>query len=399
MEIEHTDIVVGIPSYNEADNIAFVASQVAEGLLRYFPSYSALIVNVDNCSEDGTEESFLSSMTGNVPKKYISTKKGVRGKGNNFFNLFKEVEQLNPKAIVVVDADLRSIHPGWVKTLTDPILHGFDYVTPIYSRNKYDGTITNHICYPLLYSLFNTNIRQPIAGDFSFSSELTKLWLDLEWKDCIREYGIDIFMTTTALLNGFKRCQVPLGTKVHKPSAPKLGPMLTQVVTTLFDTICHFKKTWIDIEDSKDAPLIGEYRFEEPQPLFIDYDRLMEESLGGFETYERMLKIILPPSRYKRLKDMYLRKRWAVDAGFWADILYDFISAYDTRQDQSEYVVESLKPLYFARVASFYNETIDMSSLEAEVELQKQAEIFRLKRGYLKKRLSCSDIEGGNVIH
>ena len=163
------DIIVGIPSYNEADNIAFVASQLSLGLKRYFPAHSSAIINVDNNSTDGTKEAFLGSETGEIPKKYISTGKGVVGKGNNFMNLFKEVESLKAKAIVVVDADLLSITPEWVKKLVTPILEGHDFVTPLYSRNEYDGTITNHITYPLLYSIFKANIRQPIGGDFSFS--------------------------------------------------------------------------------------------------------------------------------------------------------------------------------------------------------------------------------------
>jgi hypothetical protein len=34
--IDSLDLVVGIPSYNEADNIEFVVRQVAAGLERYF---------------------------------------------------------------------------------------------------------------------------------------------------------------------------------------------------------------------------------------------------------------------------------------------------------------------------------------------------------------------------
>jgi glycosyltransferase involved in cell wall biosynthesis len=127
------DIVVGIPSYNEADNIAFVARQLSLGLSKYFPSLSAAIINVDNNSSDGTREAFLGAETGKILKKYISTEKGIVGKGNNFRNLFIEVKRLKAKAIVVVDADLLSITPEWVKILATPVLEGHVYVTPLYS--------------------------------------------------------------------------------------------------------------------------------------------------------------------------------------------------------------------------------------------------------------------------
>ena len=119
-EPKEVDIIVGIPSLNEADNIAFVAHQVATGLKKYFPTHSAIIINVDNNSGDGTKEAFLNAETGSIQKKYISTGKAVVGKGNNMRNLFVEVIQLKAKAVIVVDADLKSITPEWVKTLATP---------------------------------------------------------------------------------------------------------------------------------------------------------------------------------------------------------------------------------------------------------------------------------------
>ena len=80
-ECREIDIIVGIPSYNEADNIAFVSSQVSLGLNKYFPNHSAAIINVDNNSTDGTKEAFLGTETGKTLKRYISTEKGIVGKG------------------------------------------------------------------------------------------------------------------------------------------------------------------------------------------------------------------------------------------------------------------------------------------------------------------------------
>ena len=47
-EVASADIVVGIPSYNEAGNIAFVVDQINKGLLNYFPHYKTVVINVDN---------------------------------------------------------------------------------------------------------------------------------------------------------------------------------------------------------------------------------------------------------------------------------------------------------------------------------------------------------------
>ncbi|MFQ5729910.1 MAG: glycosyltransferase, partial [Waddliaceae bacterium] len=149
-KIKSADLIVGIPSYNESDNIAFVAEQMSKGLRKYFSKYKSVIINVDNNSPDGTKKAFLDADT-KVPKIYISTPPKTTGKGNNFHNLLNEVEALDAKAVVVVDADIKSVTPEWIKSFLDPVLNNKkDFITPMYSRHEYDGTITNNICYPLV---------------------------------------------------------------------------------------------------------------------------------------------------------------------------------------------------------------------------------------------------------
>ena len=125
MHVTEADIIVGIPSYNEADNISNPTDVASKGLTEVFPDKKAVIINVDNHSKDGTKDAFLNTPT-KVPKIYISTPPGVKGKGNNFRNLFEAVVELNATAVVVVDADLKSITPHWIRYLGEPLLGRFD---------------------------------------------------------------------------------------------------------------------------------------------------------------------------------------------------------------------------------------------------------------------------------
>lgn len=60
-------IAVGIPSFNEASNIKFVTQKVDIGLLalkKQFPNIEKVfIINVDNGSNDGTQEVFKNTKT------------------------------------------------------------------------------------------------------------------------------------------------------------------------------------------------------------------------------------------------------------------------------------------------------------------------------------------------
>ena len=380
--IDSAEIVVGIPSYNEADNIAFVVEQCRLGLLKYFPSYKSVIINVDNNSPDDTRSAFLNA--GNsVPKIYISTPPGVKGKGNNFNNLFMESANLGAKVIVVVDADLTSITPEWIRDLATPVLDkGIDFATPLYSRNEYDGTITNSICYPLTYGILGKNVRQPIGGDFAFSGRLGNYFLELSWQKTTRQYGIDIFMSMNSVLGAFKLAQVGLGAKIHKPSAPKLGPMFTQVVGTLFATLLSYRKDWQEIKEVENLPLFGNKELAKPQNLSVDYKALKATSFYEFENSRSILEASLEPENYRRLEKMYTSGKLSIGMDLWTKIVYDLMYAYDTTENNSQ-LIEAMKSLYFGRAASFYRQTMELDHQGSEELIQRQAKYFFRKRNYL----------------
>ena len=231
-KIKEADILLGIPSYNNARTIGHVVRAAQAGLAKYFPDKKAVLVNSDGGSTDGTTEivqnttidDFASVMLHHRRDMFrISTPyHGLPGKGSAFRTIFEIAEALDVKACAVVDSDLRSITPEWIELLIKPVMEGgFDYVAPLYLRHKYDGTITNSIVYPLTRALYGKRVRQPIGGDFGFSGKLAKFYLTKDvWETDVAKYGIDIWMTTTAIANDFRVCQSFLGAKIHDPKDP-----------------------------------------------------------------------------------------------------------------------------------------------------------------------------------
>src|SRR5438094_2444181 len=232
---ERADIVVGIPSFRTAATIGHVTETAAEGLRRNFPNMRALIVNADGGSEDGTRDRVRESADGMpiVTGRY----EGRSGKGSAFRAIFEAVTLLGARACAVVDSDLRSITPEWIARLVGPVARDeADYVTPLYPRPQHEGTITNTIAYPLTRALYGARVRQPIGGEFGFSADLARIYLaEPVWESDVAKFGIDIFMTTTALARGVRVAQAFLGAKIHDPKKPgaDLGPMCTQVVAPL----------------------------------------------------------------------------------------------------------------------------------------------------------------------
>lgn len=375
---DQPELIVGIPSLNEEDTIAEVAQHIAGGISKYYPNRSTVIVNVDNASTDNTRENFLDANTGDCKKAYISTEPGKKGKGRNFYNLFEYASKVNPEALVVQDADLTSSRPEWIVKFLHPILEGgCDYVTPIYKRHPYDGTITNNLCYPITYALNKYNVRQPIGGDFAFSGEMASYWLEENWYDCTLQYGIDIFMTTTSIYKGEKIGCTHLGRKAHKPSAPNLLPMFQEVCESLFNILRDDRAEWENLseetrEPERYFPPVGDSSFPE---LSVDTESIAHRIENTYEDYSQNMELFLPDELLNRARKMIDTGDYQLDSQMWVDVLVNAISSY--LDDSDKKIITGLLPLYFLRQISFIRETRDLPPQECEERFEKQAKLLK----------------------
>ncbi|MCK9555267.1 glycosyl transferase [bacterium] len=383
--IKKADIVGGLASYKEADNISFPARQLSEGFKKYYPDKSAVIINGDNHSPDGTKESFLSAGT-NTPGIYVSTPPGTPGKGYNFRNIFEKAIELGAESVVCVDADLKSITPEWVSYFLEPIYKGFDYVTPLYARHKYDGTITKNICYPLVYGLFGMNLRQPIGGDFALSIKLVRHLMSLEWHKTTFEYGIDIFLSMNAIAGGFNIAETGLGSKIHKPSAPKLGPMFLQVVGTAFNIIGKSIERIKNVSEIRELKKYGLKEMGKPQELNIDRKKLTGNAMEGWSQWKNELKKDLSRDVYAKWENIFSKEPINNDISLWVQTLYDMVISYQKSENKDK-TVEAMRCLWFARAVGFMNQTWDWSNEKAEEEIKRQAQAFFDNRNYLIEKI------------
>ncbi|HSW94594.1 MAG TPA: glycosyl transferase family 2 [Patescibacteria group bacterium] len=371
--VGNADLLVGIPSFNNAATVGHVARTVAAGLRTHFPDASPVIVNADGGSKDGTSEVVASSTDGlpTITGAYV----GPPGKGSAFRAIFEIATQLGVEACAVVDSDLRSITPAWIDRLISPIKDGSaDYVTPLYARHKFDGTITNNVAYPLTRALYGLRLRQPIGGEFGFSPELARDFLDGAafgggdvWQSDVARFGIDIYMTTTALVRGKTVAQAFLGAKIHDPKDPgaDLAPMFTQVVSTLFRLAAANADAWTAVRGSKPARIVGSIDPVEPEAVNASVEILQQKYAAGRAEHDRTWREILSTPVPERIDDPA-----------WARIVFDFLVASKQKPAETQRYVGALVPLYFARVASFIEEARDLDTDGAEQLVERQASTF-----------------------
>ncbi|TMC68577.1 MAG: glycosyl transferase family 2 [Chloroflexi bacterium] len=385
---QRADLVVGIPSFRNAATIGHVTKTAADGLRRHFPEMRAVIVNADGGSEDGTPDRVRASANG-VPT-IAGRYEGLSGKGSAFRAIFEAVSLLGAKACAVVDSDLRSITPEWIARLIGPVVRDeADYVTPLYARHKHDGTITNTIAYPLTRALYGARVRQPIGGEFGFGADLARVYLaEPVWESDVAKFGIDIFMTTTALARGVRVAQAFLGAKIHDPKDPgaDLGPMFTQVVGTLLTLARENAAVWRTVTGSREVPVIGDVSEVEPEPVNASVRVLVEKfRAGASEQDQTWVEILSPETRDVARKAADTGNASAIGGRFWTKAVYEIVAAAKDRED-TEMLARALLPLYFGRVAALIGEVQGLDQAGAERVIEQQSLLFEYMKPYLLER-------------
>lgn len=402
-EIGTTDIVIGIPCYNNHNSIHHVVQTVSQGLAHYYPYHRAVLLVVDGHSIDGTREQARIAPPAPQQTEIITCEQGIQGKGSALRSVFAVAVELDAQACLCVDADLRSIMPDWVYHMLDPLLeHSYDYVAPLYARYKYDGTITNNLVYCLTRALYGQRIRQPIGGDFAFAGWLARHYLEQPvWDTDVARFGIDIWMTLQAVVVGARLCQANLGVKLHdaKDPAAALGPMFQQVCGTLFSQIEQDFHFWSSVQGSDLISTFGMENMGKPVAMAIDHLQLVRKFQQGFWRSQTLYQHIFSKPVYQALHDAAQAQpdRLEISRPLWARLLYEMMATYHHLKDHRDALITSIIPLYLGQVASFVNQTQGLDFWEVEAVIESLVQDFEREKPHLLNLWLSSTIEYSRI--
>jgi glucosylglycerate synthase len=399
--VERADIVVGIPSFNSVATIGQVVAAVDLGLTKYFPEFRGVIINSDGGSRDGTPDAVRGARAECrtlllshplYPVHRISTPyHGIPGKGSAVRTIIERARELGARACAIVDSDLRSITPGWIELLLAPVLReGYDFVAPLYQRHKFDGTITNSIVYPMTRALYGRRVRQPIGGEFGFSAAMAEHFSRQDvWGTDVARFGIDIWMTTEAIANGFKLCQSYLGAKIHGTKDPgsDLGDMLVQVVGSLLALTDKHHDSWQGLRGSTDVDTFG-FRYDVGlEHVPVNVARMRGIFSEGLRSLEHIWRAVLGAGDYGQLEPLGSAsdELFRFPAGLWARTVYDFALAHHRRELPSDQLIRAFLPLYLGKTASFVLEAADLDQAEVEALIEATCLEFERQKDYLER--------------
>jgi len=388
-EIESADILIGIPCFNNEKTIEHVIQMITHGLSKHYKEMRGVIFIADGGSTDDSREVAREFQLKPWQEKIVTIYRGPGGKGTALRSVFEAANRLKIKACAVVDSDLRSITPDWVKYLLDPVLdNGYQFVAPVYVRHKYDGTITNNIVYNLTRALYGKRIRQPIGGDFALSRDVIKFYVDKDvWETDIARFGIDIWMTTSVVAHNFRMCQSNLGVKIHDAKDPSqhLAPMFRQVMWTIFALMEEYEGYWKTVKGSESLETFGYEGTLEPEAVNINLEGMIESFKVGFQQFSVLWQDIFSTESFQYVKQASEQdsSNFYLPTDAWVRILYELAATFHSWKVNRHKLIDLMTPLYYARVASFVRQSRDMSSEEAETLVEEQAVKFEEHKDYL----------------
>lgn len=405
-----TEIVVGHPTFQNADNIGNeLISGIQAAVEVYAGMKTAFIVSDGTFRADNLDDSTLSAALEASQHMFRKLDSSIRqnlmvvavpyngykndhtpGKGSALKLIFDEVGYCPTLTkLILLDGDLRNNLTPWFAAFRKiQAVHSIDYpnheffITARYARHFVDASLTRFIVGPLT-TLMGQYVPGGISGDIVLSTGAVQHERDADWDEHRRRYGTDIATTFDNIADpDVVIYEAYLGAKLHDiTDESKLSVMPGEVIGAALGRMLYY--------ENKDGRLSRILKGNNPvnRPLAwgpeqagipfldpgftdvfnIDVKRtLLIENFSRFK--EAIKKVLLPHTfanieiSHERLADMPARdsdpvELLGVTQPLWIDILYQSIAYLLSRQD-TEAIKLCLNYLYTAAFLEFCWEKI-----------------------------------------
>jgi len=420
-QIEHADIVIGIPFYNESDTLPSVIETAIEGIRTYYQDSKAVIVCAGSPAGRQALESInsASNLMDTDHITFLLEDELLNGKGWGIRAIFEIAERLGAD-VVLLEADLLSrnengdtigLSPEWIRLLIDPIKAGeADMIVSRFDLHYFDALVCSHLTYPLLAAIYNQPIRHLVGGQWGIAHHLLRAYLRnprYAWETEFSGYGVDAWLATAAVTNDARICEAHLGAKIHRRSGGKEDIVLRHLANALFGEILNDRDWWASVRNEHSVPmLIRLPAVGTPKVSVIESSEMKPHLIAlkyqaGFHSYYSLYERIFSQETYNELQNLSRSdtKLFNFPPRLWAEVVYALLLAYAfgrgfTRGD----LLNALVPLHDGFTASRAGRLHELAhklaglpseekerllSLESEKEIDELADEFRRQKPLL----------------
>ncbi len=397
INVGEVDILVGLPTYNNAATIEPVLRAIQSGILKCFPRDRAVIINVDGGSQDGTpqlvtgasiDDMWSASKVYALRTLHAITTQYARGHepGLALRTILAAADLLQAKACVVLSPDSTTIEADWLQRLVQPIYKdNFDFVSPTYRRQKFTGVLMRNLLYPMTRAIYGYGVREPYATEFAVSSRLASDFLNKDGWNGEWNRSVEILLTVTAITGKYRTCQSFLGAKPQDRSATDLVEAMRATVGTLFSSLDSNFELWSTLSGCQSVPTIGPESEITLEPVTVDRPRLKEMFSNGIAELEPVFRSILTASTLFELQHIANLEldSFRYPAEVWVKTVFEFAASYHKAVISRDHIIQALVPLYRGRALSFLLENENASGADIEKNVESLCGEFERLKPYL----------------
>jgi glucosylglycerate synthase len=402
MSVGEADLLVAVPSYNNASTIVHTIEVIEETYRQNFVRDRIVILNVDGGSADHTPDVVL-NMNGrrSTAHRGIVSLRTVHCIATQYANtpsqalalrtILTSADLLRARSCAVVSASTTNLDANWIANLLRPVYRqDFHFVAPLYARGKYQGLLARTLLYPMSRAVFGQRIREMYSDEWGFSGRLAVECLSQDiWAAGELRARPEAWMAINAMSLGLGGCQSFLG-----PKAPPSGQgidlveAIRQTVGNLFWCLEKFESYWLDLKGSQPVPTFGpEHELisdEEPSAA----ERIFDLFRGGVQQLDSVLASILTPETHSRIKEIAALEtsKFRFGAPLWVRTLYEFAVAYHRVVISRDHVIQALVSLYRGHLYSFLIEHANSTAEEIEADSEALCLEFESQKPYLVEK-------------
>ncbi len=398
MNVGEVDILIGLPTHNNAKTVGPILQCIQAGLVKCFPRERAAIINADGGSRDGTPELVAAASIDDVRHTTglhalrtlhsISTQyANGPAPGTALRTILAAAELLRARACAVISPFSTTIEPEWIPKLLRPVYHdNFDLMMPLYRRHKFEGPLVTNLIYPMTRAIYGGKIREPYPTDFGISGKLGSHFLTNDvWNREWGRTGPEMYLTVSAITERFRICQSFLGTKAHiDHGASDLVPALRRTVGALFSTLENNVASWNNGHVSEDVPSTGEAEVTQ-DAVRVNRRRLWEMFRTGITELDPIFQSILSATTLSELQRIGNLEEadFVYPANLWVQTVYEFAASYRKAAISRDHIIQALAPLYRGRMFTFLSENKNASGEEVEANIENLCRAFEEMKPYL----------------
>jgi hypothetical protein len=399
INVGEVDILVGLPTHNNAKTIGPVVGTIQSGILKAFPRERAVIINVDGGSRDGTPELVTGISIDDVrPTSNLHALRTLHSISTRYASspasgvalrtILAAADLLRAKASIVISPESANIESEWVSKLLRPVYRdGFDLVTPTYNRHKFEALLMTNLLYPMTRALYGLRIREPYTSDFGFSGRLGSHFLNQNgWNDATGGDGAEIRLTLAAITGGYGICQTFLGEKLHiERHAADLVPALRQTVSPLFSALESDFPVWSVVSGSQPVPPTDNEQQVLLDPMRVNRKRLREMFSNGVAELNSVFRSILAASTLAELQRIARleEEEFQYSAELWVRTVYEFAASFQKSVISRDHIIQALAPLFRGRALTFLIENRNASANDIENNIEGLCLEFERLKPYL----------------